>query len=287
MNPPRSWRKYSTSSPFRSDRDFDSAGKLAKAARDTGARSAAGAAGIGGIETGRLQSRQVESNLRGADQSANTRLTDNRFAKADALKSADKPSASALGQFAAPAPSSPAAKSSLADAEEKAKERNENPDSTVKGKSEMQDYGATSVAAAQAAPGRAKDEADKKVRKAVNGGAKEVPSVARSADDLGALTKSRQAGPCRPKVCCSVLSIPARPGRQFRWRITSRSTPSPQTIPTSGLGEQQARSIIPPMAASFGLKSPVADGKPLTANIISVEFTDAQHGKLITDDHET
>ena len=53
--------KIPPSLPFRSDRDFDSVGKLAKQREDTGVRSAAGAAGIGGIETGRLQSRQVKA----------------------------------------------------------------------------------------------------------------------------------------------------------------------------------------------------------------------------------
>ena len=32
---------------------------------------------------------------------------------------------------------------------------------------------------------------------------------------------------------------------------------------------------------------PVADGKPLTADIVTVEFSDAQHGKLTTSNHET
>ena len=32
---------------------------------------------------------------------------------------------------------------------------------------------------------------------------------------------------------------------------------------------------------------PVADGKPLTADIISVEFTDPQNGKVSTSSHET
>jgi photosystem II stability/assembly factor-like uncharacterized protein len=32
---------------------------------------------------------------------------------------------------------------------------------------------------------------------------------------------------------------------------------------------------------------PVADGKPLTADILTVQFSDAQHGRLTTADHET
>jgi len=32
---------------------------------------------------------------------------------------------------------------------------------------------------------------------------------------------------------------------------------------------------------------PVADGKPLTADILTVQFSDAQHGSLTTADHET
>jgi photosystem II stability/assembly factor-like uncharacterized protein len=31
----------------------------------------------------------------------------------------------------------------------------------------------------------------------------------------------------------------------------------------------------------------VADGKPLTADILTVQFSDVQHGSLTTADHET
>ncbi len=41
------------------------------------------------------------------------------------------------------------------------------------------------------------------------------------------------------------------------------------------------------MPANTGFKSsPVADGKPLTADIVTVEFGDAQHGKLTTGNRE-
>ncbi len=283
--------KIAASSPFQSARDFETAGKLTKQREDTGVRSAAGAAVIGGLETGRLESPQRQTNLAGADQREKNQLTNDRLAKADALKSTDKPSALATGRFAAPVPASPpAAKSKLGDTEEQAKERNENLDYAVKGSSEMVTVEAESTQAqtAQAAPGRAKDESDKKAQKAPTGGARELPVAGRNVDDLRALNQTTPSW---------TLSRGGALQRSFDSGKTWQTILVANNIMFRALAANDSDIWVGGQAgalyhsADFGQHwtqiKPVADGDPLTANIISVEFTDPQHGKLITDNHKT
>jgi hypothetical protein len=283
--------KIAPPSPFRSDRDFETAGKLAKQREDAGVRSAAGAAVISGLETGRLESRQRENNLMGADQRGANQLTNDRLAKADALKSADKPLAPAMGQFAAPVPSSPpAAKSTLADTEEQAKERKDNLDYAAKASNEMVTVEAesTQIETSQAAPARTKDESDKKAQKAATAGPKELPLAARNVDDLRALNKTMPSWTLSPDGALQ---------RSFDSGKTWQTIPVASRVVFRALAANDSDIWVGGAAGALFHSvdagqhwtqiKPVTDGKPLTADITRIEFTDAQHGRLTTDSHET
>ena len=63
------------------------------------------------------------------------------------------------------------------------------------------------------------------------------------------------AGRSPPAALCSALSIPARPGRRFRWRATSSSARWRQMIPISGWAAPPALFTILPMPANTGPRS--------------------------------
>lgn len=281
--------KIAPPSPFQSDRDFETAGKLAKQREDAGVRSAAGAAGIGGVETGRLESRQLENSQLLAEMRGANQLTNNRVAKADVPKSADKPLASAMGQFAAPVPSSPpAAKSKPADREEQAKERNENSDYVANASNGMVTVEAepVQIETAQAAPARTKDESDKKAQKAGTAGLKKLPLAARDVDDL----RANRAMPSW------TLSSDGALQRSFDSGKTWQTIPVASRVVFRALAANDSDIWVGGVAGALYHSAdagqqwtqvkPVADGKPLTADITRIEFTDAQHGKLTTDSHE-
>jgi hypothetical protein len=276
-------------SPFQSDRDFETAGKLAKQRADAGVRSAAGAAGIGGLEAGRLESHQRENNQLLAETRGANQLTNDRLAKADALKSEDKPLASAMGQLAAPVPSAPAEpKSKRAEIEEQAKERNENLGGAAKASSEVVTVEAqsTSVETAQATPARTKDESDKKAQKAGTAGLKELPLAGRNVDNR----RSNRAMPSWTLSADGALQRSFDSGKNWQTipvasRVVFRALAANDSdIWVGGPGGALYHSSD--AGQDWTQIKPVADGKPLTGNITRIEFTDAQHGKLITDSHE-
>ena len=69
------------------------------------------------------------------------------------------------------------------------------------------------------------------------------------------LPTARPAGRFLPRASCSALSIPAKPGRRFRWRATSFSARWRRTIPISGWEAQPVHSTIRPMPANTGFAS--------------------------------
>ena len=126
--------------------------------------------------------------------------------------------------------------------------------------------------AAQTAERKAKDESrtnesQKEVQAA--GGAGSVAALEdRKADTFSGVTAQggrdcpRRARCVRATICsagrspptalCSALSIPARPGRRFRWRATSSSARWRPMIPISGWVAPPALFTILPMPANTG-----------------------------------
>jgi len=280
--------KMAPPSPFKSDREFAAAGKLAKQRQDTDPRSAASASTVNGLATGRLENYRREKNPLATDQNRRDQLTENRLATADAVNSANKPSALPKEELggAAPAPSSPpATRSKAADTEAQTKQSNDNLDYAARGSSEMVTVEAESaqVETAPAAVGKAKDESDKKLQNAGAPGLvsrnvydlkisnKTMPSWTLSAD--GALQRSLDSGR-------TWQTIPVASHVAFRALSANDSD-----IWVGGAAGALYHSSD--SGQHWTQVKPLADGKPLTADIISVEFTDAQHGKLITGSRET
>ncbi len=139
------------------------------------------------------------------------------------------------------------------------------------------------VETAPAAVGKAKDESDKKLQNAGAPGLasrnvydlkisnKTMPSWTLSAD--GALQRSLDSGR-------TWQTIPVASHVAFRALSANDSD-----IWVGGAAGALYHSSD--SGQHWTQVKPLADGKPLTADIISVEFTDAQHGKLITGSRET
>ncbi len=286
--------KIAPPAPFPSDRDFKAVGKLAKQRQDMDVRSAAGAAAINGLETGRVERRRLENRGQAAEPERSLELADNQRANADALKSMEKPSALPTGGPVRAVPSAPppppSAKSKTADTEAHAEEGNENFNYAAKGSSEMVTVQGESrpVEAAQATVGQAKDESDKKVQKRAGAGLRELPLVSRNISDLSALNKITPSWTVSPEGAVQ---------RSLDSGKTWQTIPVASHVVFRALAANDFDIWVGGSAGALYHSSdagqhwtqikPMADGKALTADIISVEFTDAQHGKLITDSHET
>ena len=287
--------------PFQSDRDFVAAGKLAKQREDTPARSSDSASVMRGIETGRLENQRQESSPPGKDQRGRDQLTGNRLAKADELKSTDKPSA--LGQLAAvasapaPAPASPPAaepKSKTADVEAQTKQLSDNFDYTARGTTETVTVQAeaapitTSQTALADAKENAKNESHKKVQNAGAAGMKELPLISRNVSNLGVVNKAMPSWTLSPEGALQ---------RSFDSGKTWQTIPVASQVVFRALAANDSDIWVGGTAGALYHSSdagqhwtqikPVADGKPLTADIVGVEFADARHGKLTTGNHET
>jgi len=288
--------------PFQSDRDFVVAGKLAKQREDTSTRSSAGASVINELETGRLENPRQESGQPGKDQRARDQLTGNRLAMADEVKSTDKPSA--LGQLAAgasapvpaAAPASPAAaepKSKTGDAEAQTKQPSDNFEYAARGSSETVTVQAeaaqitTSQATLGDAKENAKNESRKKGQKSGASGLKELPLVSRNVSDLGVVNKATPSWTLSPDGALQ---------RSFDSGKTWQTIPVASQVVFRALAANDSDIWVGGTAGALYHSSdagqhwtqirPVVEGKPLTADIVTVQFPDAQHGKLTTADHE-
>jgi hypothetical protein len=284
-------------SPFPSDRAFDSAGKLAKQRDDMQTKSVTGAAAVGGLESGRMQSQQLENSVGGIGQKGSTDLADNRRAKTDALKSLgrdtfglekDKPSTSLAGPAAAPVPSSPPpAKSGAVSAEEQARERNENLDSAARAATETVTVEAEApmIQTAQATAGSTKDESDKKAKNAEQAGLS------------GAMRQVQLQSAMNKTALRWTLSSDGALQRSLDSGKTWQTIPVANHVAFRALAANDSDIWVGGAAGALFHSSdagqhwtqvkPVPDGKPHTADIISVEFTDPQHGKVSTSSHET
>ncbi len=288
--------KASPPSPFPSDGAFDSAGKLAKQRDDIQMKSVAGAAVASRLESGRLRSRQLENSVGGIGQKG-TDLADNQSPKTDELKSLgkdtfglekDTPSASLAGQVATPVPSSPPpAKSGAVSAKEQARERNENLDSAAKAATETVTLEAEApmIQTAQATAVSPKEESDKKAKNAAQAG---LSGAARHVQLQSAVNKTALRW---------TLSSDGTLQRSLDSGRTWQTIPVASPVAFRALAANDSDIWVGGVAGALYHSSdagqhwtqvkPVADGKPLTADIISVEFTDAQHGKVNTSSHET
>ncbi|HMJ23167.1 MAG TPA: YCF48-related protein [Terriglobales bacterium] len=278
--------KIAPPAPVESGRDFGVAGKLANQREDTRARPPARASAMNGLANGGRA-----NNSPGTEGKGNNELTANRLTKADALQSTDKPSAPRMGRVvgavAAPAP---AGKSKAADSEAQTEERKENLDYAAKDSNETVTVEAESntIETAQATVGRAKDESDKKLRRTTRKEPKEVPPASRNIQNLSALSKTMPRWTLSPDGALersfdsgkTWQIVPVASHAVFRTLAANDSDvwvggTAGVLFHSSDAGEHWTQ------------VKPVADGKPLTTDIISVEFTDIQHGKLITDRRET
>ena len=279
--------------PFDSDRDFGVASKLAKQQGRN-------------LDSGTVAGQTEVSAPRGQNQDEKEReLSNNRLANASAGKSADKSAASARMMAAvapAPVPSAKAAQAAPA-AEPRNDTVNAPPGAvaetvTVEGVPETE----------QTPERKAKDEATrnearKEVQAAGAGAAGAVAMGGRKTDSLsttGELSASGNSG----KRSRAAYSAP-------RWTLSAdgvlqRSVDSGKTwqvIPVANdvvfraLAANDSEIWVGGAAAALYHSSdagqhwvrvyPAADGQSLTADIVTVEFGDAQHGKLTTSDQET
>ncbi len=277
--------------PFHSDRDLGVASKLAKQQGRN-------------LDSGTVAGQTEVSALRGQNQDEKEReLSNNRLADASAGKSADKSAASARMMAAvapAPVPSAKAAQAAPA-----AEPRNDTVNAPTGAVAET--VTAEGVLETEQTPERkAKDEATrnearKKVQAARAGAAGAVAMGGRKTDsNTVELSASGDTGK-RSRVAYSAP----------RWTLSAdgvlqRSVDSGKTwqvIPVANdavfraLAANDSDIWLGGAAAALYHSSdagqhwvrvyPAADGQSLTADIVTVEFSDAQHGKLTTSDHET
>ena len=330
-------------SPFQSDRDELTAGKLAKQREGTAARSAAipsvsknfESAGVGdrlaennpqrlgqkGIDQGVIEQlkHQPKNEQTKDEQSKAGQLNNNRLAMAqadatkldgtktdgtktdatrtDELKSASKPATVPVEQMAASAPApAPAAESKSNDKEAQAKPPSENPGSAFGGVTETVtvEAEATQIQTSQASVGRAKKpkkKSKKESREQVESAAaaeQNLPMVGRNVSNLTTLTKIAPSWTVSPDGAVQ---------RSFDSGKTWQTIPVAGNVVFRALAANDADVWAGGSAGALYHSSdagehwsqikPVADGKPLTADILTVQFGDAQHGSLTTADHET
>jgi hypothetical protein len=279
--------------PSRSDRAFDSVGMLAKRPDDTRTRAAAGAASAAGPENGRTETRPGENRAQETGSVRHAELADNQRAKTDGYKSRDndKPSAALMGRLAASAPSTPSAiKSKPASAEEQTNERNESLDYAARASNQTVTVEAEAplIETTQAAARRAKDESDKKAE------TKAVAGPARSTNALGDIQRQSVGN----KVAFRwTLSAAGALQRSFDSGKTWQTVAVADNLTFRALAANDSDLWVGGAAGALYHSSdagqhwtqvkPVAGGKLLTADIVGVEFTDYQNGKLTTSDRES
>ncbi len=273
--------------PFQSGRDLGVAGKLAKQREES--MDAATVARTTASEPRRLDQDGKEQEL------SNNRL-------ADTIKSADKPTPSA-GMMVAAAPA-PLPSEKPAKAAPQAEARN---DAVASAPSAVTDT-VTVLEAVQVPERKAKDEATQSESRKEN-------QAARAAAVGGAAMGGRKTDSLSAQVAEAASGNYAKrsraPYNAPRWTLSAdgvlqRSFDSGktwQTIPVASdvvfraLAANDSDIWVGGAAGALYHSSdagqhwvhvyPMADGQPLTADIVTVEFSDTQHGKLTTSAHET
>lgn len=277
--------------PTEHDRDFGPAGKLAKqSAKNTDAGMMAEEAGVPALT--QEQDKKVQE------------LSNNRLAAVDAVRSVDKP-ASIVPP--APAPSSAAKTAGI---EGQVRARNDAADYSPRASSETETVESATPArqmAVQTAQRKEKDEtrtneAQKKVQ--ASGGAGSVASLGdRKADTFSGVTAqgapSAHAGPLRAgnNLLRWTLSRDGALQRSFDSGKTWQTIPVAGNVVFRALSANDSDIWVGGAAGALYHSSdsgqhwvriaPVAYGKTLSSDIVTVKFSDTQHGKLITADRET
>jgi Photosynthesis system II assembly factor YCF48/Putative zinc-finger len=278
--------------PFQSVRDSGAAGKLAKQQENIAAGMAAARAGVSVPQ--RLDQNEKDEEL-----------SNNRLADAVAIKSADKaaPSARMLAG-AAPAPVPPAAQ-----AAPEAEARNATIAPAPSAAAETVTVGrATSVLETVQTPERkAKDQAtqneSRKEAQAARAGTMGTAALGgRKTDSLSAQVAEASSGDYAKRSRAPqntprwTLSADGILQRSFDSGKTWQTIPVASNVVFRALAANVSDIWVGGAAGALYHSSdagqhwlrvtPVADGQSLTADIATVEFSDAQHGKLTTRDRE-
>jgi Photosynthesis system II assembly factor YCF48 len=281
-------------SPIESGRDFVVAGNLAKQ------REKSTFAGPLTRQTGAAAPQRLEKNEK--DQ-----LTSNRLDSARAVSPTDKPTQPALAA-AAPAPL-PTGKT--VPAEPEAEARNDAVDYKPKAMTEtvtVEGAATAELETSQTVERKAKNESvsnesQKKVQTARTAAAGAMAVGGRNADTLSAEVAqttvddyAKRAGPGQVATRWT-LSADGVLQRSFD---SGKSWQTIQVAKKAVFRALAANDLDIWVAGSGGALyhssdagqhwiqvSPEADGKPLTADIVTVEFSDSQHGKLTTANRET
>jgi photosynthesis system II assembly factor YCF48-like protein len=283
---------------FESDRAF--AGKLAKQRDGADMSSAAVASALNGLRTEALKK----------SPAANDRL-----ARADAVKSGDQPLRS-IGQPAAgaPAPAAPPAAKAV-DAEPQAGARNDNADYVARGMTEtvtVESEAAPVPSMAQAVQRKAKHESPKNEARTIAGAVAALSPGEQKVDKastetaLGTYDKRTRAKTSGANTLGDktetlpprwTLSPEGALQRSFDSGRTWQTVPVTSKVAFRALAANDSDIWVGGVAGALYHSAdagqhwtrikPLADGKPLMADIISIEFTDAQHGSLTTGTHET
>ena len=282
--------------PFQLDRDFGVASNLAKQREKT--RDA----GMAAARTGVSAPYGLEQNEK--DQE----LTNDRLANAVAVKSADKP-ASQAGALVAAAPSPVTAAKAVQTAPQ-TEVRSDATDDSARAMTEtvtIEGAAPPVLETSQAPERKAKDDSSKKESQkevlAARAGATGAMALGdRKADTLSAAVAQTASGDHAKQ---------SRTGHDApRWTLSADgvlqrsfdSGNSWQPIQVAGnvvfraLAANDSDIWVGGTAGALYHSSdagqhwvqvnPVAEGKPLTADIVTVEFSDAQHGKLTTGNRE-
>ncbi len=289
--------------PFQSDRDFGVASKLAKQSEGLGA--------------GVVVSRTEMSAGRAPDQDQYDKLqelTNNRAANTVAANSADKPAPPTAALVpAAPAPL-PAAKTAGAEPQAEQSENKVRGDAAdyserVMTEAVTVESGSASMPeTAQSAGRKAKDESSKnesqKKVQAARAGAMSATALAdRKADKLSAAVaqttsgdyaKPSRAGPTSPRWTLSADGVLQR---SFDSGQTWQTIQVASNVVFRALAANDSDIWVGGAAGALYHSSdggqrwtqvhPVAEGEVLSAAVVTVEFSDARHGKLTTGNRET
>ena len=243
----------------------------------------------------------------GLDQDKKAReLSNNRLADGNADRSADKPAGYAGMMAAAPAPVPSATAAQAAPA---ARNDNMNAPPSAMAETVTVEGATTSVLQTVQTPERkAKDEATqnearKEVQDARAGAAGAAAMGGRKTDSLATTVEQSASGNYarRSRAAHSAprwtLSADGVLQRSFDSGKTWQAIPVASNVVLRALAANDSDVWVGGAAGALYHSSdagqhwlrvyPAADGQPLTANILTVEFSDAQHGRLTTSTHET
>jgi hypothetical protein len=255
------------------ERDFNATDKLAKQRDDKFKSQAPNEPAIGGFAASQRQSSSPIT------AGAAAGLSDNRVAKADRLKSLDEPESSVAAQVAGPVSAVPMAPQSKA-AGTLARNVSPNDSSYDSAKNETLNLNATSIQAetAQVSESRVKDRVDKKSQKTNPEALQQLPKAPRSVQLIwtlsadGTLQRSFDSGKTWQPVLVAGGHLRAFSANDSGIWVGGAAG---ALYHSSDAGEHWTQ------------VSPTTNGRALTADITHIEFTDAQHGSIITSSHET